>query len=65
MKFLLKYLEINKKETQQSEKSPVYTFFAEADAEEKTKAYKKALKSASKDQIEILTRYDKEFAHTN
>ncbi len=64
MKALLKYLGINKKETQ-NDKSPVYTFFAEADSKIKTKAYKKAIQNASADQAHILARYDKEFVHTN
>ena len=58
MKYILKFLG-RKNETARSVKSPVYAFFAEADATEKARAYKKALKSASEDQMSILSRYDK------
>jgi hypothetical protein len=46
-------------------KSPVYVFFAEADAKEKAKAYRKALRSASKEQMLVLTKFDKELAQSN
>ena len=46
-------------------KSPVYVFFAEADAGVKTKAYKKALRGASEEQMSILSRCDKKFAQTH
>lgn len=60
MKNILKFLK--RKETKVSGiKSPVYVFFAEADAKVKTKAYKKALRDASEDQMTILSKYDKEF----
>lgn len=45
----------------QGDKSPVYTFFAEASAKTKTKAYRKALRGASEDQMHILSKYEKEF----
>jgi len=64
MKYFFNLLSAKTKK-EQSGKSPVYAFFAEASADVKTKAYKKALKSASEDQMHILSRYDKEFVHTN
>ena len=42
-------------------KSPVYTFFAEADSREKKKVYKKAISGAEKEQKDLIARYDKEF----
>ncbi len=64
MKYILKFLGIREK-IRPGNKSPVYVFFAEADATVKTKAYKKALRSASEDQMSILSKYDKEFAQMN
>jgi hypothetical protein len=64
MKYILDIFR-GKVEKVQVEKSPVYAFFAEASAEVKTKAYKKALRGASDDQMRILSKYDKEFAHIN
>ncbi len=63
MKTILRYLGITK--TAQGDKSPVYVFFAEADAKTKAKAYRKALRGASADQKDILTKYEKKFVHTN
>lgn len=64
MGYILKLFGVDNKETS-DHKSQVYTFFAEAGAEEKTKAYKKALRGASEDQMRVITRYNKEFVHTN
>ncbi len=64
MKFLFNYLGIKDKKEHKG-KSPVYAFFAEAKADVKAEAYRKALRGASDDQKHILTRYDKEFVHTN
>ena len=64
MKNFLKFLGRGEKKTP-GLKSPVYVFFAEADAEVKAKAYKKALRGASEDQMSILSRYDKEVSHMN
>ena len=60
MKYILKFLKKEKKVP--GIKSPVYVFFAEADAGVKTKAYKKALRGASEEQMSILSKYDKQFA---
>lgn len=65
MKYILKFLGREQKKVSVINKSPVYVFFAEADSGVKTKAYKKALRGASKDQMSILSRYDKEFAQVN
>ncbi len=62
MKFILKLLGGKVNKTRDT-KSPVYVFFAEAGSEEKTKAYKKALRGASEDQMSTLSRYHKEFVH--
>lgn len=64
MKYILKFLGLGEKKSS-GVKSPVYVFFAEAGAEVKAKAYKKALKGASEDQMSVLSRYDKEFVHSN
>ncbi|MBY0538347.1 hypothetical protein K2P47_03025 [Patescibacteria group bacterium] len=64
MKYILKFLGREGKK-RSGIKSPVYVFFAEADATVKTKAYRKALRSASEDQMSILSKYDKEFAQMN
>jgi hypothetical protein len=61
MKHILKFLG-REKEKAAGIKSPVYVFFAEADAEVKTKAYRKALMGASRDQMAILSKHDKEVA---
>lgn len=60
MKYILKFLGREEKKAS-GIKSPVYVFFAEADAAVKTKAYKKALRGASKEQMLILSKYDKQF----
>lgn len=52
MKTILKYFGIRK--LVQDDKSPVYTFFAEASASVKARAYKKALRSASADQKKVI-----------
>ncbi len=59
MKYILKFLKKDKKVT--GIKSPVYVFFAEADAGVKTKAYKKALRGASEEQMSVLSKYEKQF----
>jgi hypothetical protein len=64
MKHILKFLGREKK-IASGVKSPVYVFFAEADAEVKTKAYRKALRGASQDQMSILSKYDKEVAQAH
>ena len=64
MEYILKIFGVGNKRTLEH-KSQVYAFFAEAGAEEKTKAYRKALRGASEDQMKVISRYDKEFAHTN
>ena len=62
MKFILRLFGLKERKIH-SDKSPVYTFFVEANADVKTKAYRKALKGASKDQMQVLSKYDKQFAH--
>lgn len=62
MKYILRLLNREKKET--GAKSPVYVFFAEAGADVKTKAYKKALRGASLDQMSVLSKYDKDFSRS-
>lgn len=62
MKFIYKLFGHKSKGTV-GNKSPVYVFFAEAGSEEKTKAYKKALRGASEDQMSTLSKYHNEFAH--
>lgn len=62
MKSILKLLGKKANKTMDT-KSPVYVFFAEAGSKEKTKAYKKALQGASKDQMSTLSKYQKEFVH--
>lgn len=64
MKNLFKFLGKSEKKVV-SAKSPVYAFFAEADATAKTKAYRKALKGASRDQMLLLSRYNKDFSKVN
>ena len=64
MKYILKFLGREEKKVS-GIKSPVYVFFAEADAGVKTKAYKKALRGASKEQMSILSKYDKKFAQAH
>ena len=59
MKYILKFLGREEKKVP-GIKSPVYVFFAEADAGVKTKAYKKALRGASEEQMSILSKYDKQ-----
>lgn len=61
MKAILKFFG-KKLDNTKATKSPVYEFFAEATASEKTKVYKKALKGASDDQIRVLSRYSKELS---
>lgn len=61
MKYIFKFLGREEKKASGT-KSPVYLFFAEADAGVKTKAYKKALRGASEEQMSILSKYDKKFA---
>jgi len=63
MKYILKFLGREEKKVP-GIKSPVYVFFAEADAEVKTKAYKKALRGASEEQMLILSKYEKQLAHS-
>ncbi len=60
MKYLFKLFKKEEKKSPGT-KSPVYVFFAEADAEVKTKAYKKAIRGASEEQMSILSKYDKQF----
>ena len=60
MKYILKLLGREEKKVP-GMKSPVYVFFAEADAGVKAKAYKKALRGASEEQMSILSEYDKQF----
>ncbi|MFM2340071.1 MAG: hypothetical protein RLZZ360_707 [Candidatus Parcubacteria bacterium] len=56
MKAILKFFR-KRSENPRVAKSPVYEFFAEATATEKKKAYRKALKGASDDQLQLLSRY--------
>ena len=64
MKYILKFLGREEKKAS-GIKSPVYLFFADADAGVKTKAYKKALRGASEEQMSVLSKYDKEFARAH
>lgn len=62
MKFILRLFGLKERKIH-SDKSLVYTFFVEANADVKTKAYRKALRGASKDQMRVLSEYDKQFVH--
>ena len=42
--------------------SPVYTFFVDTDSEKKKKVYKRAVSNAEKEQRDLISRYDREFA---
>ena len=62
MKAILQFFG-KKSENTRIAKSPVYEFFAEATATEKTNAYRKAIKGASDDQLEVLSRYSKQLSN--
>ena len=61
MRYILDYLGFNHKAKSQS-KSPVYSFFTEISPVDKKRAYKSAILSAEKEQKDLISRYEKEFA---